>query len=205
MPREESGMALPIFSRLPRSLACWRNHRLHRLKQGKFTTDWKRIPKFKLPVHSGDMRTPQLFNLWMKNLFESTLACHHSFFKLVVKHYLNSIMWTVEEVCSSEMAQNWVCGVLYHVMSHYSRKTGTLKIKISVRYCEFSHFNLGHQLPLPYPSCGREAGRNYVLIVTSVPFITHKSMIYIWKEVRFLSNWSQAPLPLKVRILSTQP
>ena len=142
MPREESGMALTIFSRLPRSLACWRNRRLHRLKQGKFTTDWKRIPKFKLPVHSGDMRRPQLFNLWIKNLFESTLACHHSFFKLVVKHYLNSIMWTVEEVCSSEMAQNWVCGVLYHVMSHYSRKTGTLKIKISVRYCEFSHFNL---------------------------------------------------------------
>lgn len=139
------------------------------------------------------------------NLFKSTLACHYSFFKPLVKHYLNSITWTIEEVCSSEMAQNGVCGVLYHVMSHYSRKTGTLKIKISVRYCEFSHFNLGHQLPLPYPSCGREAGRNYVLIVTSVPFITHKSMIYIWKEVRFLSNWSQAPLPLKVRILSTQP
>lgn len=142
MPREEWGMALIIFSRLPRSLACalWRNRRLHRLKQGKFTTDWKRIPKFKLPVHSGDMRTPQLFNLWMKNLFESTLACHHSFFKPLVKHYLNSIMWTIEKVCSSEMAQNGVCGVLYHVMSHYSRKTGTLKIKTSVKYCESSHF-----------------------------------------------------------------
>lgn len=70
------------------------------------------------------------------NLFKSTLACHHSFFKPLVKHYLNSIMWTIEEVCSSEMAQNGVCGVLYHVMSHYSRKTGTLKIKISVRYCD---------------------------------------------------------------------
>lgn len=75
------------------------------------------------------------------NFFESTLACHHSFFKPLVKHYLNSIMWTVEEVCSSEMAQNGVCGVLYHVMSHYSRKIGTLKIKTSVKYCESSHFN----------------------------------------------------------------
>ena len=87
------------------------------------------------------MRTPQLFNLWMKNLFESTLACHHSLFKPVVKQYLNSIMWTVEEMCSSEMAQNGVCGVLYHVMSHYGRKIGTLKIKASVKYCESSHFN----------------------------------------------------------------
>lgn len=136
-------MALIIFLWLPRSLAraLWRSFRLHRLKRGKFTTDWIGIQKFKLPVNSGDMRTPQLFNLWWKTSLKVLWHVTIRFSNPVVKQYLNSIMWTVEEVCSSEMAQNGVCGVLYHVMSHYSRKIGTLKIKTSVKYCESSHFN----------------------------------------------------------------